>query len=268
MSIVNREIFVRAASALRRGALWWCVGLVAFIVVNLAFWPSLSGSDALTSLEESTGSLLEAFGAQGIASPEGYLDGQVFAFLLPLMLSAMAITMISALTAGEEDAGRLELVHALPVSRQAVWLGRWGAMAGVVAGVTIVVALTLLPQLRLFSLEGVSWSRAVWATFACGVLALFHAAVAYAAAAAGLTRGRTIGVAAVVLVVGYLSAVVLPLAEALEPFRQLSPWYWAIGVQPVSDGVSPGGVALLVTVTAVLVALGTLLIGRRDIRSA
>ena len=54
-----------ASPALRRSAVWWTVGLVAFIAVNLAFWPSLSGSDALTSLEESTGSLLEAFGAAG-----------------------------------------------------------------------------------------------------------------------------------------------------------------------------------------------------------
>ena len=37
---------------------------------------------SLTELED-MGSLLEAFGAQDLASPAGYLDGQVFAFMLP-----------------------------------------------------------------------------------------------------------------------------------------------------------------------------------------
>jgi ABC-2 type transport system permease protein len=267
-STAHRELLVRSTAALRRSATWWCVGLVAFIAVNLAFWPSLSGSDALASLEESTGSLLEAFGAQGISTPEGYLDGQVFAFLLPLLLSGMAVAMLSAITAGDEDGGRLELIHALPVGRQAVWLARFAASAAAVATVTVVLGVTLLPQLLLFSFEGVSWWRVLSATAACGLLALFHAAVTYLAAAAGLSRARTVGVATVVLVVGYLASVVLPLAEALEPFRRVSPWYWALGVQPVSDGVSPAGVTVLLVVTAALVLGGTALIGRRDIRGA
>ena len=70
------------------------------------------------------------------------------------------------------------------------------------------------------------------------------------------------------LVVGYVVAFVLPISDALSAARGFSPWNWAIGEQPVSDGVSPAGVALLLAVTAVLIAVGTWAVTRRDIRTA
>ena len=100
-------------------ALWWGLAIVTFSLVNLAFWPSLEGSEALESLEGMSEGLLEAFGAQDIATPAGYLDGQLFALMLPLLLSGMAIAAVTAITSGDEDAGRLELLHALPVTRRA-----------------------------------------------------------------------------------------------------------------------------------------------------
>jgi ABC-2 type transport system permease protein len=62
-------------------------------------------------------------------------------------------------------------------------------------------------------------------------------------------------------------AFVLPISDALSGARVWSPWNWAIGEQPVSDGVGIGLVAIL-AVTAVLVAVGTWGVERRDIRSA
>ena len=56
--------------------------------------------------------------------------------------------------------------------------------------------------------------------------------------------------------------------DALGGAKELSPWYWAIGTQPVSDGISLVRVVLLLVVTGALVALGTWGVGRRDIRTA
>ena len=84
------ELLVRGMRALRRSAAWWGFGIVVFAVVNAAFWPSLEGSDALDSFDDMA-DLLEAFGAQNLATPSGYLDGQMYALMLPLLLSGMAI---------------------------------------------------------------------------------------------------------------------------------------------------------------------------------
>ena len=268
MNGATAELVRRGVHALRRSGLWWGVGIVALTLVSVAYWPSIEGTDALTDLTEGSESLMEAFGVQDLSTAAGYLDGQLYALMLPLLLSGLAIAGTSAITAGDEDAGRLELLLALPERRQAVWLTRLGAALVVLGAVTAVTAVLVAATLDLFSLDGVTAGRIVTATFACGALAAFHAAVVYAAGGAGASRGLAAGLGVAVLAAGYLAAYLLPLADALHGLRKLSPWYWAIGAQPVTDGVSAGWLALLLAVTAVLVALGTLAVDRRDVRSA
>lgn len=262
------ELVRRGLSALRRTGFWWGFGTISFALLNLAFWPSLESSGSLEELEDSMGSMLEAFGAQGLATPAGYLDGQLYALMLPLLLSGAAIAMTSALTSGDEDAGRLELLHALPLSRSQVWLSRWAAataMLGiVVAATTALVAATLVP----FQLEDAGFGRVVAATLACGALAAFHGSVAYAAGGLGASRGVALGTAVGVLLVGYVVGFVLPISDSLTGARRFSPWNWAIGQQPVSDGVDPLPLLLLLAVTAALLALGTWGVNRRDIHTA
>ena len=263
----SSELVARGVRAVRRSAIWWTVGIVTFIVVNLAFWPSLEDSDALEGFEDMA-AFMEAIGAQNIATPSGYVDGQVYALLLPLLLSALAITVASGLTAGDENAGRLELLHALPVSRRQVWLARWIATAGVLVVVAAVAGLSTLVSLPLFSLDEVSTVNVVTATVGCVLLAAFHGSVAYAVAALGAARGLSAGAGIVVLVVGYIMSFVLPLADALSWARDLSPWYWALGDQPVTDGIDAWRLASTAALTAVLVGVGTWAIDRRDIRTA
>jgi ABC-2 type transport system permease protein len=251
---------------LRRSTLWWGGGIISFAVLNVAFWPSLEGSDALESFED-MGELLEAFGAQDLTSPAGYLDGQLYALLLPLLLSGMAVAGASGITAGDEDAGRLELLHALPIGRRVLWLSRWWAALGALAAVTAAVAGVLAACLPLFSLDGVAVLTVLAATVACGVLAAFHASIAFATGGLGASRGGAVGAAVIVLVAGYLASYVLPIADSLTGARDWSPWYWALGGQPVSDGVDPARLLLLTAVTAALVALGLWGVGRRDIRT-
>lgn len=262
------ELVVRGVGALRRSGVWWGFGIVCFALLNLSFWPSFEGSDALQSLEDMSEGLLEAFGAQNMASSAGYLDGQMYALLLPLLLSGMAIAGITAITAGDEDAGRLEMLHALPVSRRAIWLSRYASSLTVILAVSAVTAVLVSASLGVFSLDEVGIGRVVAATFACAALAAFHASVGYAAGGFGLSRGPAAGVAIVALVIGYVVDFLLPLSDALAGGAKLSPWYWAIGSQPVSDGIEPGLLVLLLAVTAALVALGTAAVERRDIRSA
>jgi ABC-2 type transport system permease protein len=261
------EIVGRGVHALRRSVLWWGLGIVALAVVSAAFWPSLEGSDALASFED-MGSLLEAFGAQNIATPAGYLDGQLYALMLPLLLSGMAIAGASALTSGDEDAGRLELLHALPVGRPTIWFGRWTSSVLALLAVALVTTVVMVGCLPLFSLQEVGASRIVGATAGCALLAAFHAAVAYAAGGIGVARTTAVGLAVLVLVAGYVVSFLFPLVDVLRGARAWSPWYWAIGEQPVTDGVSVARLLVLLAVTAALVWLGTAAVQRRDIRSA
>jgi ABC-2 type transport system permease protein len=268
MNAATRELFVRGVHALRRSGFWWGVGIVALALVSVAFWPSLEHNDALSSLTESSKSLLAAFGAENLATPAGYLDGQMYALMLPLLLSGLAIATITSITAGDEDAGRLELVQALPVSRSTVWLARAAAATAVLAIVTGLTALVVAVTLEPFSLDDIAVTRIVVVTFACGALGLFHGAVGFAVAGSGGSRALSAGVSIAVLVVGYVANYLLPLSDALTGFRQGSPWYWAIGTQPVSNGISASWMVLLLGVTALLFVWGTVAVNRRDLRGA
>lgn len=268
MSGQSAELLRRGLHAQRRSAFWWAVGVIALALVSVAFWPSLQGSSALTDITKSSKSLMEAFGVQDLATASGYLDGQMYALMLPLLLSGLAIASTSALTAGDEDAGRMELLQALPVSRSSVWLARMGAAAIVLAIVTALTAIVVVASLAPFSLDGISATRIVVATLACGALGLFHGSIAYGAAGAGASRAVSAGIAIAVLVVGYVASYLLPLSDALSGLRTVSPWYWAIGTQPVTNGVSGAWMLLLLAITAVLVVAGTVLVNRRDIRGA
>jgi ABC-2 type transport system permease protein len=261
------EIVVRGVTALRRSTIWWSVGIAVLAITTAGFWPSLEGSEALESFDD-MGALLEAFGAQNLATPSGYLDAQMFAIMLPLLLSGMAIAGVTALTSGDEDAGRLEFLHALPLTRRSIWLGRWAAATLMLLAVTIVTSLVMVLLLPVFSLDEVGAWSVIAATFGCAVLAAFHAAVGFAAGALGARRGAAVAASVCVLVVGYVLGLLAPLAEGLSWTRKLSPWYWALGEQPVTNGLNPGWLTLLVVLTAALVVAGDRGIVRRDIRTA
>ena len=260
------ELVRRGVAALRRSAFWWGFATLFFVVLNLAFWPSLESSGSLTELEDSMGDLLEAFGAQGLSTAAGYLDGQLYALMLPLLLSGATIAMTSAVTSGDEDAGRLELLHALPLGRRTVWLSRWTAATAALGVIVLVVTGAVTACLVPFSLDEAGFGSVIAATLACGALAVFHGAVAYLVGGLGGSRALAAGTAVGVLLLGYVVAFVLPLSDALSGARRWSPWNWAIGEQPVSDGVGLGLVTIGVAIAA-LVAVGTWAVERRDIRS-
>jgi beta-exotoxin I transport system permease protein len=261
----TRELVGRGLLALQRSVLWWTLGIAALLLTTAAAWPSLEGSETLESFDE-MGAILEAVGATDLATPSGYLDGQMYAFMLPLLLAGMAVASATGSTAGDEDAGRLELLHALPVSRRTIWLSRFAATAIAVLSVAGVAAVGMAVLRPLFSLEEVAAGRILVATSGAAVFALFCAAVGYAAGGAGASRGRAAGIAVLVVVGSYVMAFIAPLADALAGVRAWSPWHWALGEQPVSAGLSASGVVLVAVLTVVLVVAGTVAMERRDIR--
>lgn len=132
----------------------------------------------------------------------------------------------------------------------------------------VVATFVVVASRQVFSLEEVGTRRIVDATLGCALLACFHAAVAFAVGALGASRGLAVGASVLVLVSGYVASFLLPLSDALAGARVVSPWHWAIGQQPVTEGADAGGRLALVLAIAVLLWVGTAAVERRDIRPA
>ena len=83
---MRAEVALQALRERRRSLLWWSLGLLALVALNIAFYPSIrddtSINDYVKDLPESLRGLF-AGGELDIASPAGYLNSQVFALMAP-----------------------------------------------------------------------------------------------------------------------------------------------------------------------------------------
>jgi len=261
------ELLLRGLHAQWRSAIGWTLGIVALAVMVGATWPTIRDSGMIAAFEQLDPRFLEAFGAADFMTPAGYLDGQLYALLLPLVLAGMAIAATSALTAGDEEAGRLEFVAALPLSRRHLLLTRFAAVLVVLTGLAALTVLTIRGMREPFDLD-VPFSRLVSATAGCLLLGVFHGALAYAIAGFGGSRAACLGTTVTVLLAGYVADFLFPLSERLEDWQRISPWWWAIGSTPLGDGIDGSRAAALGVVTVLAVAVGTWAVGRRDLRGA
>lgn len=254
--------------ATRRGAIVWAVSIASLVVLTVAFWPAFEGATDLGAMiDQLPPEVVAAFGLQGFGTPAGYLRGNLYDLLVPLLLGAAAIAFASGLTAGEEDAGRLELVVAQPVSRGAVFAGRAGAMLGWTLTLTASVAAAQLVSDALFGLE-IAADRLVAVIVLCGLLGLLHGCLALAMAGLLPRPSAVLGVGLGVLIAGFVVAALFPLSDTLGSWAGLSPWDWALGGDPLVNGAEPWRYLALAVPSAALAAVGLAGFARRDVRAA
>jgi ABC-2 type transport system permease protein len=184
---------------------------------------------------------------------------------VPLLVAVFAIAFGTRAVAGDEEAGTLDLLLAHPVSRTRLALQRFAALTTALALVGALLWLGMLAIAGPAELEGVSAAELAAATIQ---LALFGACLGGLAFAVGAATGRkalALGISAGMAVLAYLANGVFPQVEGLEWTREVSPWHWYLGGEPLTNGLQVGDALLLLAVTVVLVAAGTWAFNHRDI---
>lgn len=250
----------------RRGLAGWAAAVVVLTLLTLSFWPAYADSAVLDELVADLPEGLRAFvGDFDLATPEGFVASQLFAFLLPLLFAVYAIGSGAAAVAGAEERGSLELLLALPRSRARVALERAAATAAGLGWLTVVFTAALVAGNIAFGLEVASAGLAA-AALAQGLLGLALGAVAYAVGAATGSRAGGLATAAAVALFGYVVHTFAGVVEVLDTLRWLSLFTLAFGDDPVADALAPGPTAALVGFTAVVVVIGTVMFTRRDVR--
>lgn len=265
---MRTEVLVESLRERTRSLGWWTLGLVLLIAVNVAFYPSVRDDDALSEYAKDLPESLRALFAGGeldLASPVGYLNSQVFALTAPLVLFIFAIGAGSGAVAGEEEKGTLDLLLAHPLRRHGYVVQRFVALATQIAllGVGLLAAVAL--GSAAVGLE-IGFGRLVAATVSVTLLALFVGSLALATGAVAPGRARAIAVSAGVAVAAWLLDGLGQAVDPLEPWRPLSPYYQALGQNPLRNGAPWSGWAVLAVAVTALVALAALGLGRRDVR--
>jgi ABC-2 type transport system permease protein len=263
------ELFRRGLRDHRRALAGWCGGIVAYSALIAAIFPSIEGSADFTKLVESYPDALKSlFGLSGggdIGTGSGFVDAELFSFMLPLLAIVLSVGSAARTLAGEEDAGRLELVLAYPVRRRDAVLAKGAAVGLEVAALCAAGFAALLALDPVFDLE-LPAGRLAAALAGVGAIGIFYGWLALAVAAWRPGRALAIGIPAAAAAGGYLVGGLQELAGWLSPFRFLSPFWW-VGQAPLRNGVDGWGVLVVLLAAAFALGTASLLLERRDLQT-
>lgn len=268
MSARGIELLLGPLRQLRRATIGWGLGLASLIVVTVAFWPLFRDSSGITeAIDQLPSGIVDAFGLADFGTPAGFLRGNLYEFIVPLLLAIAAVATANSLTASEEDSGRMEVYLAQPVTRRSLFIGRSIAATVWLVVMTVLILLSQLISDVIFDLQ-IDTGLVLSTVVLCGLLALLFGALALAIAG-WLPRPSlvlSVGIAASVGL--YLVSALFPLSDTLKPLSDLSPWKWALGGDPLVNQAEPWRYVALIVPAVILAVIGVIGFVRRDVRAA
>lgn len=249
----------------RRSLLAWAIGITAVGTLYAAFYPMVNTPEMVQALESYPQGMLEALGMTDATSVPGYLGSTTFGLLGPTLVIVFAAAIGGSAIAGEEESGRLDLTLAHPVSRWSVLVQRFVAIGIAMLGVCLVLAVALLAISGPFGLDEVGPGNMVAASIQLAAFGLAFGALALATGAATGRRSVAFAIVAIVGVVGYFGNNLGPTIEGLGWLRDVSPYHYFLGGEPLRHGFQVLDTAILLAASVVLVILGGLRFDRRDL---
>lgn len=241
-------------------------GLIVFLL-GVFTGPMYNQIDqSLSSVTENLpDSVLALIGYADESTPEGWLTGEMFSITVPIATIAVGVVIGARALAGEEKQRTMSLLLASPVSRTRIVLDKAGAMLLHLILLGLIVFGGVLAGSWLGGL-GVAASGIAGVTLLAGLLgAVFGSLALVIGAATGRVAAATYGAAAVATF-SYLANAMLSLSTSLDGFARLSPFYYYLTGDPLSNGLPWGHVAVLAGLSAALIAISVQLFNRRDLR--
>lgn len=262
---MNAPVLTAWLRASRRTLLGWSVGVVLVGGLYAGFWPTLDNPELQELLENYPQAILEAIGYTDVSTPQGYLNATIYGLVVAVLLLVFAVVMGTRLVAGDEEAGTLDLVQAHPVSRPSLALQRFAAFAAAVVLIVAVFWLVMVAIAGPARFSEISPAQLAAAHVHLALFTVMFGSLTFAVGAATGRRGPALATGAVVGVVAYAAAGLLPQVDGLEWTRDYSAFTWLNGSEPLRNGVDGRHVLLMLAITLALVAGGTFGYRRRDI---
>ena len=229
---------------LRIQVLSYGLGLALWVGFEVLLFPSVS--DSLSNIEYPQ-AILDAFGVSGtnLGDPRAFFGAEFFS-LGPLALGAFIVAASTAALAGEESAGTMEPLAALPFSRREMFVQKALAVLLAAAGVTALTAIGWAASVPFVDLgRELTLVELVGATFAQLSFAAFLGAVGLLFGAVAPSRGTAAACTGALLVVAYLIVAIAASVDAIDGLKYASPYYYSDLSGILVDGVDPRHQAVL-----------------------
>ena len=260
------NLFLKTLRDQRKSMMWWAIGFAVFSAITVAFYPSFKDAPEITELFDEDSALIRVFsgGFTDLASPEGFLNSQLYALLVPIMFIIFAISQGSGAIAGEEERGTLDTLLSDPTTRLEVLAHKLGAMIATILALGVVLWLSVVVVAVAIGVD-VSQTGVIAVTLSGVLLGAAFGALGLALGSAWGKRGRSIGISGAVAVAGYFTYALAPIVEGLESAKYVTPFYYYIGADPLVNGLSLAHAGVLVALTSALVAVAAVTLQRRDL---
>ena len=263
-----RNAFLKTLRDARRAIGWWSIGLVAMTALMVAVYPSVRDNPDLNKMVDDYPDAFKAFFGLGenvdYTSAIGYLNSEMFSFMVPLLLLIAAVGAGARATAGEEEGGTLDLLLANPISRRRLVLDKLAALAAELALLGLVLWLSLVVSVEAIGMD-VSVAHLAAATGAAALFAFVYGAVALLLGAATGRRAVATGITAAGAVAAYLLSSLAELVEPLKPLRVASPFYHYAAGDSLRTGLAAEHTAFLLLIAAAACISAVIAFERRDI---
>jgi ABC-2 type transport system permease protein len=264
-SVAGKTLFEQ-----RRAIVWWSLGTLSMVLIVAAYYPSVRDDPSLTAFMENLPPAAQALsGGVNIdfSSPDGWLNGQLFANLAPLIFIIYGIVLGAGAIGREEDRGTAELLLTMPVSRRRVVLEKALAAMALMLALGAALVASLLIGTDLFDM-GVPLDGILAASVQTVLLGTTFGALALAISAALGPRAHAAAISGAVGFAAFLLYSLAPVVDSLSGWQKLSAFYWFQDSNPIGSGFDLGHIAVLAAATAALAALAVALFDRRDVHVA
>lgn len=247
-----------------RGLFAWVVSMVAILGLYLPIYPSVNTPEMMQVINSMPEELVRGLGYEDVATGAGYTHASFFGLLGFVLVAIAATAWSSAYIAGADESGELELIFAHGISRRryaAEVLITLGLKFGLLAVVVFAMTMAMNESYDLGLTAGNVWAEVI-AWVALGALS---AAAAFCAGGLVGRRAIAIGAGSAVAVVGYLADALGNVVERMDWLLPFSPFHWAYGQTPLTNGFDWPGLGLLFGCSLVLVVIGIVALNRRDV---
>ena len=240
---------------------------VMFLVMGVMIGPMYNLiDDALKSFADAfPEALLALFGGGDVGTPEGFYQLETFGMMAPVAVMVVTVAIGAKALAGEEARRTMGLLLANPIPRSKViaektrsmvigaFLIGFATFAGVAAG-------SMIGRL------GMSMVNIAATSLLVTLVGLVFGALALAlSAATGKVRVAIFATVGIALVL-FVANAFLPLNDSTAGLARWSPFHYYLSSDPLMTGMHWGHGAILLTLTAALVAASVWLFNRRDLR--
>jgi len=198
-----------------------------------------------------------------MATPQGFLDIEYFSYM-PLVLGIYAVLAGSGLIVGDEEAGRLDLIAAQPLSRTRFLLSR---VLGLLIGSLAILLLGWLGMVLPLGSSGMDLTpgQLVLPFISLLVQVLFFAALSLLLSLLLPSRSLAAGIAGLLLVLDFFIQGFSVLITELEPLARLLPSHYYQGGL-ATDGLDLAPLLILLAITGALTLLALWRYQARDLR--